>query len=145
MHIKKHKSKINFLVLAVPLMLLSVYGIGSGKDNIPVFIRFCMSLSYLRHALEGIIQSIYGFNRNDMICPLDEKFCPYKKPEFLLRIMGFEDLNVKVSILALLAFYFVFNFAALLLIKNRLSVRGHHFWPIQFVSRFVKNYLNMVN
>jgi hypothetical protein len=124
-------------------MLLSVYGIGSGKDNIPVFIRFCMSLSYLRHALEGIITSIYGFNRNDMICPPDEKFCPYKKPEFLLKIMGFEDLNINVSILALILFYLFFNVTALLLIKNRLSERGHNFWPIKVVSRFVKNYLNM--
>jgi ATP-binding cassette, subfamily G (WHITE), member 1 len=132
-----------FIVLAVPIMLLSVYGIGSGKNSIPIVIRFCMSLSYLRHGLEGIIQSIYGFNRNDMICPPQEKFCPYKKPEFLLRIMGFEDLNINVSITALVLFYLVFNFTALLLIKNRLSVRGHSFWPVRFVSRFVKNYLNM--
>lgn len=49
-----------------------------------------MMFSYLRHSLEGIIQSIYGFNRGDMICPVDEKFCPYKKPEFLLKV-SFEN------------------------------------------------------
>lgn len=101
-----------------------------------------MSLSYLRFALEGIIQSIYGFNRTDMVCPAEEDFCPYKKPAFLLRIMGFEDLNVNVSILALILFYITFNLLALLLIKNRLSVSGKPFWPIQFVSRVVKTYFN---
>lgn len=121
-------------------MLLSVYGIGSGKDNIPVFIRYCMNLSYLRHSLEGIVQSIYGFNRSDMICPPNEKFCPYKKPAFLLRIMGFDDLNINISILALVLFYLVFNCIALMLIKNRLSYnRGDNFWPIRIVSQFVKN------
>lgn len=123
------------------MMLLSVYGIGAGKENIPVFIRFIMSLSYLRYALEGIVQSIYGFGRKDMDCPLDESFCPYKKPAFLLRIMGFEDLNINISIIALVAFYLAFNIMALLLIKNRLSVR-RTFWPIQFVSRVIKRYLN---
>lgn len=130
-------------MLAVPIMLLSVYGIGSGKDNIPIFIRFCMYFSYLRHSLEGIIQSIYGFNRDDMICPPDEKYCPYKKPAFLLRIMGFEDLDISHSVLALITFYVMFNLSALFLIKNRLSVRGQNFWPIRIVSQFVKNYLNM--
>jgi hypothetical protein len=124
-------------------MLLSVYGIGSGKDNIPIFIRFCMYFSYLRHSLEGIIQSIYGFNRGDMVCPDDEKYCPYQKPDFLLKIMGFEDLNISHSVIALIIFYVAFNLAALFLIKNRLSVRGHNFWPIRIVSQFVKEYLNM--
>lgn len=129
-------------VCAVPMMLLSVYGIGGGKDNIPVFIRFIMTFSYLRHSLEGIIQSIYGFQRGDMICPPEELFCPYKKPEFLLRIMGFEDLDVNKSILALVVFYLFFNVVALLLIKNRLSVRGKTMWPIRFISSVVKTYFN---
>lgn len=123
-------------------MLLSVYGIGSGKESIPLFIRFIMSLSYLRYALEGIVHSIYGFNRADMICPPDQDFCPYKKPVFLLRIMGFENLSVNVSIIALTTFYLVFNITALVLIKNRLSVRGKTSWPIQFVSQVVKTYFN---
>ena len=123
-------------------MLLSVYGIGSGKEDIPMFVRFFMSLSYLRYSLEGIIQSIYGFNRTDMICPSSLDFCPYKKPAFLLRIMGFDDLDMNVSIFALLAFYVVFNIMAIVLIKKRLSVAGKPFWPIQMISHFVKTYLN---
>lgn len=134
---------VDVSVLAVPIMLLSVYGIGSGKEGIPIFIRTCMNFSYLRHSLEGIIQSVYGFSRGDMMCPETEKYCPYKKPLFLLKIMGFEDLNINHSIIALIVFYVAFNLAALLLIKNRLSVRRSNFWPIRIVSQFVKEYLNM--
>lgn len=124
-------------------MLLSVYGIGSGKDSIPKIVQFIMSLSYLRYALEGIIQSIYGFNRGDMNCPPDEIYCPYKKPEFLLRIMGFEDTDVRVSIVALIVFYLTFNTLALLLIRNRLSKKKTSIWPINLVSRVVKSYFNL--
>lgn len=77
------------------------------------------------------------------MCPDTEKYCPYQKPQFLLKIMGFEDLNVSHSIIALVFFYVLFNLAALFLIKNRLSVRGRDFWPIRIVSQFVKEYMNI--
>ncbi|KAL7045267.1 hypothetical protein ACKWTF_002182 [Chironomus riparius] len=128
-------------VACVPLMLLSVYGIGTGIESIPPLIRYIMKFSYLRHSLEGIIQSIYGFDRQDMVCPNDEMFCPYKKPEFLLRIMGFEHLDLTTSILGLLFFYIFFNLAAVYLIKLRLSCTRKRFWAIQYVSRVVK-YVN---
>lgn len=123
-------------------MLLSVYGVGSGKESIPVVIRFFMSLSFLRYALEGIVQAIYGFDRNDMYCPPTEDFCPYKKAAFILRIMGFEDLNMSTTILALVSFYLFFNIGAMMLIKNRLSVQSKTFWPVQLISHVVKKYFN---
>lgn len=123
-------------------MLLSVYGIGCWKEDIPIIIRCFMYLSYLRFSLEGIVQSIYGFDRTDMICPSDEHFCPYKKPSFLLRIMGFEDINIYVSISALILYFLTFNIIAILLIKSRLSRRRRTFWPIQIVSEVVKTYFN---
>jgi hypothetical protein len=129
-------------VACVPLMLLSVYGIGTGVQSIPPLIRYIMKFSYLRHSLEGIIYSIYGFNRGDMVCPNDEMFCPYKKPEFLLRIMGFDHLDLTTSILGLLFFYIFFNLAAVYLIKLRLSYTRKRFWAVQYVSRVVKQYMS---
>ncbi|KAG5676197.1 hypothetical protein PVAND_006046 [Polypedilum vanderplanki] len=129
-------------VLVCPMMLLSVYGIGSGKDTIPPLIQIFMKMSYLRHSLEGIVQSIYGFGRQDMVCPNEEVFCPYKKPAFLLRIMGFEDLDLRISILYLFGFYVMFNAAAVFLIKDRLSYRRNQIWPIQYISKAVKHYMN---
>jgi hypothetical protein len=131
-------------VLVCPMMLLSVYGIGSGKDTIPPLVQIIMKFSYLRHSLEGIVQAIYGYSRQDMVCPNDEMFCPYKKPAFLLRIMGFEDLDLTTSILYLFGFYIIFNVAAVFLIKNRLSYRRNQFWPIQYVTRAVKHYMTYI-
>lgn len=129
-------------VIVCPLMLLSVYGMGNGIESIPPVIYILMKLSYLRHSLEGIIQSIYGYNRADMICPNDELYCPYKKPEFLLKIMGFDHIDLRYSIMGLMAFYILFNVAAVYLIKARLSYRRKPFWAMQYVTRVVKQYLN---
>jgi hypothetical protein len=125
-----------------PMMLLSVYGIGSGRDTIPLFVQCMMKFSYLRYALEGIIESIYGLDRGDMMCPPGEMFCPYMKPKFILRIMGFDGIDFRLSILALFGFYLSFNVGAVYLIKSRLSYRRQTLWPIQYVSRVVKQYLN---
>lgn len=57
--------------LAVPLMLLAVYGLGQGQ-NIPVLIRIAMYFSYLRYAMEGLVISIYGGGRPQLPCPEDE-------------------------------------------------------------------------
>ncbi|CAO1322623.1 unnamed protein product [Diamesa serratosioi] len=129
-------------ILTVPLMLLSVYGMGTGKYNTPLFVRLLMSLSYLRYGLEGIVEAIYGFDRKALICPSEEVFCVYKKPDFLLRLMGFEDLNFTVSVSALVVFYLTFNFLAFIMIRRRLSARSSNSWAVQYISRAVKNYLN---
>lgn len=129
-------------VLVCPMMLLSVYGIGSGRETIPTPVAFFMKFSYLRYALEGIVESIYGLDRADMMCPSNEVFCPYMKPKFILRIMGFEGVDFRLSISALFSFYLIFNVVAVYLIKTRLSYKRHSMWPIQYVSRVVKKYLN---
>jgi ATP-binding cassette, subfamily G (WHITE), member 1 len=129
-------------VLTVPLMLLAVYGIGNGKADIPVYVRALMSISYLRYGLEGIMDAIYGADRGDMVCPEDEVFCPYKKPKFLLVNMGFEDVNFTVSFVALLGFYLLFNAAAFLMIRRRLSLKTSNSVAMQYIGRFVKTHLN---
>lgn len=129
-------------VAVCPMMLLSVCGIGGGSETIPAITRFFMKFSYLRYSLEGILEAIYGFGRGDMECPNGEMFCPYKKPKFLLRLMGFDNLDFRIAVLALFGFYLFFNVAAVYLLKNRLSYQRKSLWPIQFVSRVVKQYLN---
>ena len=130
-------------VVAVPIMLLAVYGIGgNGKSNIPVLIRLMMSMSYLRYGLEGIVESIYGFDRRDMICPDTEFFCPYKSPKFLLFVMGMDDINYFVSIFALIAFYLSFNTIAFFMIRHRLSLNSRNFLAVQYIGRLVKTHLN---
>ena len=129
-------------VLTVPLMLLAVYGIGNGKDEIPKFIRVFMSLSYLRYGLEGIVDAIYGHNRQDMICPEDELYCPYSKPQFLLKYMGFEDVDYRLSLAALVFFYVFFNIAAFLMIRQRLSSRTKNNKAVQYIGRLVKTHFN---
>lgn len=131
--------------MAAPMILFSVYNMGSGQQvYTPLIFRIGMRLDYLRYALEGILTSIYGFNRKGIFCPEGESYCHFQRPEFLLKTMGFEEINVFRSISMLLVFYFVFNIIAFALIKNRLSVNRSKLWLIRVVSSYIKKYLNLV-
>ncbi|XP_055683559.1 ATP-binding cassette subfamily G member 4 [Lutzomyia longipalpis] len=131
-------------VITVPTMLLAVYGIGFGKGVvIPSYIKALMSISYLRYGLEGIVAAIYGYSRDDMICPDEEVFCAYRKAKFLLVTMGFEEISYPISAGALCVFYLVFNILAFLLIRQRLSLRRTNFPAVQYIGQFVKQHLNL--
>ncbi|XP_037957708.1 ATP-binding cassette sub-family G member 4 [Teleopsis dalmanni] len=130
-------------VLAVPLILLSCYGIGYGKDSyISPFMRFLMSLSYLRHGMEGLVAALYDFNRGDTECPSTEVFCMFKKSKFLLMILGFENLNYIFSISCLVGFYVLFTVTAYVMIKQRLSLTSTTNIAAQYVLGFVTKHLN---
>lgn len=113
-------------------------GTDDEHKGVPLIFKICMNLDYLRHSLEGIIESIYGFGRSDSICPNGAMYCHFKKPDFLMRVMGFGDRSMSRCIIALIASYFVFNIVAFLLIKNRLSVTQRKHWLIQVVTSYVK-------
>ncbi|CAD7079016.1 unnamed protein product [Hermetia illucens] len=133
-------------VLACPMILLSCYGIGFGRGvYIPTYVRVLMSLSYIRHGLEGILAALYGNNRADTFCPDDEVFCMFRKAEFLLNLLGFNNLNYAVSVSALLGYYVFFTVAAYYMIKSRLSFSTCNYAAVQYVSQFVKTHLNFAS
>lgn len=64
--------------MSVPLMLLAVYGIGSGDDPLPIVWRLARACSFLRYGIEGLVAAIYGPPRNDLVCPDHVDYCEYK-------------------------------------------------------------------
>lgn len=129
-------------VLTVPLMLLAVYGIGSGPIEIPAYLRVIMSLSFMRYGLEGIIAATYGYDRGDSICPDAETFCMFSKADYLKNFLGFRDADYGVSMVGLILYYIFFTVAAFFMIKMRISTTGANYVAVQYVGRFVKTHLN---
>lgn len=133
-------------VVTVPLMLLAVYGIGYGREiELSPYMKIVMSFSYLRYGLEGLIEAMYGYNREDTICPDSEVFCMFAKAKFLRSVLGFEDVNYFVSIVALIMYYFLFTITAFYMIKLRLSMAYKNNIAVQYLGRFVKTHLNFAS
>lgn len=130
-------------ICTVPLMLLAVYGIGYGREiEIPPYIKIVMSFSYLRYGLEGLIDAMYSYDREDTICPDGEVFCMFAKAKFLKMVLGFEEVNFFVSIVALIMYYALFTVTAFYMIKIRISTTHRKNIHVQYLTRLVKTHLN---
>lgn len=130
-------------ICTVPLMLLSVYGIGYGREiELSPFIKMAMSFSYLRYGLEGLIDAMYGYDREDTVCPDGEVYCMFAKAKFLKMVLGFEDVSFLVSIVALTLYYLLFTITAFYMIKIRISTNQRQNVAVQYLGRFVKTHLN---
>lgn len=79
--------------ISVPLMLLAVYGLGDGAPQVPLYMKLFMYLSYLRYGLEGLVLTLYGGNRANMVCPEEEVYCHYRNPKTIIQIAGMEHAN----------------------------------------------------
>ncbi|XP_055839144.1 ATP-binding cassette sub-family G member 1 [Episyrphus balteatus] len=133
-------------VISVPMILLSCYGIGYGKETyVPAYLKFFMSMSYLRHGLEGLVAALYGSDRSDTICPETEIFCMFKKSKFLLVMLGFDGVDYTYSVSCLAIFYVVFTLAAFIMIKQRLTFNSSNYIAVQYIGQFVKSHLNFAS
>lgn len=128
-------------VVTVPLMLLAVYGFGSGYNSIPILIRIAMHFSYLRYALEGLIAAML-YNRPKLPCPESEDFCLYNDLEFFVKEMGMENAIYWVDILALCACLVLFRAAGFYLLRQRLTP-NKTFVALQVIGRLIKSHFSM--
>uniref|UniRef100_A0A1B6G7Z6 ABC transporter domain-containing protein n=1 Tax=Cuerna arida TaxID=1464854 RepID=A0A1B6G7Z6_9HEMI len=128
--------------LSVPLMLLAVYGLGTGSRLIPTVIRLAMYLSYLRYGLEGLIIAIYGKNRPTMYCPPSEIYCNLREPRALLKEVGMEGVNYWVDLAAMIFFLLLFKVISYLLLRNRLS-STQNFGALSYINRLIKSHFSL--
>lgn len=124
-------------VVTVPLMLLAVYGFGSGYDSIPKLIRFAMHLSYLRYSLEGIIIAMLE-GREKLSCPNSEDFCIFTDLNYFIREMGMNNGKIWLDIGALFVALILFRGGSYYLLRQRLTP-NKTFRYLQYIGRFVKN------
>ncbi|XP_018573814.1 ATP-binding cassette sub-family G member 1 [Anoplophora glabripennis] len=128
-------------VVTVPIMLLAVYGFGSGYDTVPTLIKIAMYFSYLRYSLEGLIHSMLQ-GRKKLDCPESEDFCIYTDLQFFVKEMGMENTVYWLDIAALVFIYILFRGGSYYLLRQRLCP-SKTFLALQYIGRFVKSHFGM--
>lgn len=126
-------------VMAVPLMLLAVYGFGSGYDSIPPLIKFAMYFSYLRYSLEGLIHTMLT-NREKLECPEHEDFCIWTDLEHFMEDMGMENTIIWLDITVLVFIFVLFRGSCYYLLRQRLSP-NKTFLALEYIGRLVKSHI----
>ncbi|XP_066251768.1 ATP-binding cassette subfamily G member 4-like [Euwallacea similis] len=124
-------------VIAVPFMLLAVYGFGSGYDSIPPLIKFAMHFSYLRYSLQGLMATMMT-NRERLKCPDEVEICVWTDLEHFMEDMGMENTKLWLDITALVAIYFLFRGGFYYLLKQRLSP-NKTFIALRYIGQIIKS------
>ena len=98
-----------------PFVLFSNFFIHM-KDTDPLW-HWIFDISFIKHALEGSMQAIFGFNRDKMSC--DVPYCHYRWPYRFMEAVGITDSYSNV-ILKLITFAFIFRIIAFIIMWYRL-------------------------
>lgn len=80
--------------------------------------HWIFQLSFIKHALEGSLLAVFGFDRSKMSC--DATYCPYRWPSKFLESLEVTD-SLQNVIIKLALFAFVFRFVAFVIVWCRLK------------------------
>lgn len=103
-----------FLVFAGILVLF---------NHMPRVMYYITFISYIRYAVEAMVQSIYGFERSNLSCPTQDgiTYCQYRIPKVLLKELAMIENNYWINIIVLTIYFIILRFIAYCSLKRKLS------------------------
>lgn len=104
-------------VCSVPFVLFS--GFFVNFDTIPSYLQWLTYLSYIRYAFEGVMISIYGYNRERLDCSV--AFCLYRTPTKFLEHLNMVDAEYWFDALALAVIFVVLRFVSYFVLRWKVA------------------------
>ncbi|XP_058807743.1 ATP-binding cassette sub-family G member 1-like [Phymastichus coffea] len=95
-------------------------------NHMPRFMYWLTYTSYLRYALEAMVQAIYGFNRPNLPCPVDDDmtdmtYCQFRMPKAIIKELAMTDVDYWFNFTILFVHFVVLRFVAYATLKRKLS------------------------
>lgn len=104
-------------------VLLSVFGFCNRYKDITQIFSWMWHFSYFRVGFHGVLNTVYGMNREDLICPESEMYCHFKTPKVFLNDMMIADVSMLSSVMMLGSVFIVMHFMTLFTLWFKLNRR----------------------
>ena len=100
----------------IPLVIFS--GFFLNLRDVPKWLRWLTDVSYFRYAFEGLVLSVYGYNRPNLKC--SEVYCYFKSPLKFLQEFEMADAVYAYDVLALVIWIVAAQISVLFALKTRI-------------------------
>lgn len=109
-----------FLVPAscIPMLIFSGFFIRS--EELSIYLRPFIKISYFRYSLKGFLQSIYGYNRHDIRC--HTTYCHFSKPTRFLQWNNIENDSYGIDVLVLTIWIILIQLCLYLSLKLKVKM-----------------------
>ncbi|KAK6640358.1 hypothetical protein RUM44_012051 [Polyplax serrata] len=107
-------------VCTVPFILFS--GFFVNFDTIPKYLHWLTYISFIRYAFEGIIISLYGYNRKRLDC--SEAYCHFRSPTKFLERLNMSQAQFWIDALALSLMFVFLRVVSYFVLRWKVSSRS---------------------
>lgn len=109
-----------FGAISVCVMVL-LAGFLAFFNHMPKIFYYISYVNYLRYVLDGLVQAIYGFQRETLQCPSHVDYCHFRIPSILLEEMRMSQSIYWIDAFMLFAWFVIVRIASYVSLKKRLS------------------------
>jgi hypothetical protein len=87
-------------------------------SHMPKYLYWMSYLSFFRFCFDGMITSVYSYNRTKIECPEDVTYCHLSSPEYILKLTGISGDSYWIDFGVLLFVYVFIRFVAYCTLKK---------------------------
>ncbi|XP_060567812.1 ATP-binding cassette sub-family G member 1-like isoform X2 [Ruditapes philippinarum] len=110
-------------VTGIPLLLFSGFFINF--DTIPIYLQWITYMSYIGYAFEGVLQAVYGFDREALECEkaAQSPECRYIVSENVLTDLDVSNAKFYIDFIALCVFFIVLRVSCYFVLRWRVKAQ----------------------